>query len=280
MLKLVWVSIMLYQPLLKYGTPYIIKKSEEFCSFPLHLHHQIELLYCLEGAFVAKLNGEQYHIHAGELLFISSMTDHELIGDKSCCKFILIEFGPMLLREKFRAISEVEFACPVFEIANTDKKPYADIYASIKTMLKICEETDSAADLLISGELYKISAYMVSLFMNSSDTVPSEKVYKRKIEGALELIYLNYNSNISIDDAAKITGYSKSNFCRNFKLATGTSFHQYLAQYRISNACYILRTTDYSIEKISESVGFSETRSFCRSFKKIMRMTPLEYRKR
>ena len=147
-------------------------------------------------------------------------------------------------------------------------------------MLKICEETDSAADLLISGELYKISAYMVSLFMSSSDTVPSEKVYKRKIEGALELIYLNYNSNISIDDAAKITGYSKSNFCRNFKLATGTSFHQYLAQYRISNACYILRTTDYSIEKISESVGFSETRSFCRSFKKIMRMTPLEYRKR
>ncbi|MBD9097721.1 MAG: AraC family transcriptional regulator [Ruminococcaceae bacterium] len=84
---------------------------------------------------------------------------------------------------------------------------------------------------------------------------------------------------IKIHRLLPVDFYLKSNFCRNFKLATGTSFHNYLAKYRIINSCYLLRSTDYSIGKIAESVGCNDTHSFCRTFKKIMNMTPLQYRK-
>lgn len=35
---------MLYQPLLEYSTPYIVKKTERFTSFPIHIHHEIEII--------------------------------------------------------------------------------------------------------------------------------------------------------------------------------------------------------------------------------------------
>ena len=48
---------MLYQPLLEYSTPYLMKKTERFTSFPIHIHHEIEIIYCLEGSLSVKLDG-------------------------------------------------------------------------------------------------------------------------------------------------------------------------------------------------------------------------------
>jgi transcriptional regulator GlxA family with amidase domain len=45
-------------------------------------------------------------------------------------------------------------------------------------------------------------------------------------------------------------------------------------------ATHLLRTTNYSIEEISERVGFSSLASFSRSFKEFNKESPLFYRQR
>lgn len=268
---------MLYQPLLEYSTPYFVRKNEHFASFQVHMHHEIEILYCIGGTLHAKLNGIKYLIKADEALIIGSMTDHELVGGKDGCSLLSIEFGPMLLREKFTYLSELKFDNPILSFSDSESNAFSGIRDSIYELVNICGIKNTAADLRTIGELFKLSSAIVSAYGENSVSL-SEKSGKRQIEKALELIYLNYQSNVTVDAAAAASGYSKSNFCRNFKLATGTSFHNYLAKYRITSSCYLLRSTDYSIGKISESVGYNDTRSFCRTFKQIMNMTPLQYR--
>lgn len=268
---------MLYQPLLEYSTPYFVNKSEHFTSFQVHMHHEIEISYCIKGVLHAKLNGIKYLIKAGEALIIGSMTDHELVGDKDGCSLLSIEFGPMLLREKFTYLSNLKFDNPILSFSDSENSAFSDIRDSIYELVNTRGIKNTASDMYTIGILFKLSSAIVSAYGKSTVSL-SEKSGKRQIEKALELIYLNYQSDIPVEAAAVASGYSKSNFCRNFKLATGTSFHNYLAKYRITNSCYLLRSTDYSIDKISESVGYNDTRSFCRTFKKIMNMTPIQYR--
>lgn len=268
---------MLYQPLLEYSTPYFVRKNEHFVSFPLHIHHEIEILYCISGSLHARIDGIKYQINTNEALIIGSMISHELVGDKDGCSILSIEFGSMLLREKFSYLSELKFNNPVISFSDFASDVFCGIRDSVYELKNICDENSITSDLHTIGMLYKLSSAIVSLFRENSVS-PSETSRKRQIEKSLELIYLNYQSDITIDDAAAVSKYSKSNFCRNFKLATGTSFHRYLSKYRITTSCYLLRSTDYSISKISECVGYNDTRSFCRTFKQIMNMTPLQYR--
>jgi len=48
---------------------------------------------------------------------------------------------------------------------------------------------------------------------------------------------------------------------------------------RISNATYLMQTTDLSVTQIAYEVGFVEWLTFKRKFKKHTRMTPLQFKK-
>jgi len=60
---------------------------------------------------------------------------------------------------------------------------------------------------------------------------------------------------------------------------TGGSIHEYLLTRRIKSSCDLLRYSDESIDAIALAVGFSEVTYFITCFKKMMRQTPLQYRR-
>jgi len=59
----------------------------------------------------------------------------------------------------------------------------------------------------------------------------------------------------------------------------GSSFIQYLKDYRLTMAARLLLASDESILMIAEEVGFDNLSYFNRAFKKKYAMTPREYRK-
>lgn len=135
-----------------------------------------------------------------------------------------------------------------------------------------------SSSLIISGNLYKLCAYILELNQNSQLLGNSKTI--ACIEKALEIIYHKYNTPLTVDTVAKETGYGTSNFCKVFKNTTGISFHKFLNNFRIQTACYILTETDYNIGKVGELVGLSEFKTFCRIFKEIAGTPPGQYRKK
>lgn len=57
------------------------------------------------------------------------------------------------------------------------------------------------------------------------------------------------------------------------------TFTEYLNNYRISQACYLLKNSNQSIGEIAINCGYNSLRTFHRNFRKITEMTPNEYRK-
>ena len=54
--------------------------------------------------------------------------------------------------------------------------------------------------------------------------------------------------------------------------------HKYLITTRMSNAKFLLKTSQMSVKEIAIRSGFSDESGFCTAFKKQEGMTPNEYR--
>ena len=70
-------NYMLYQSQLMYDQPYFAKKSTAH-SFPLHIHHENEILYALNCDFEIKTGGRIYRVERGQAAIINSMVMHEI----------------------------------------------------------------------------------------------------------------------------------------------------------------------------------------------------------
>ena len=267
---------MLYQKLLPASNPYVVYTLTTSCKFPIHKHHEIELIYSPANTVLELTLGDKnLSVLGGELAVVGTLTPHETNVEDKKCEIMILELGPVFLKEHFQAMSALDLSNPKIDFLSDDettqdlKRCLDDIYAMYLHKTKKDE-------LLIIGNIYRICSHIIKL--KSASQASKQKEDAKKLKKALNYIHTNYASKISLEETAKTVGYSTGYFCKIFKSATGLNFHTYLNTYRITNACYLLKNTEMSIGDIAESVGFFEFKTFCRVFRTVLNKTPTEYR--
>ncbi len=85
---------------------------------------------------------------------------------------------------------------------------------------------------------------------------------------------------LSIQEIAAHLQINQRTLVRRFQQATGESPIAYLQKLRVDTAKQLLETTDLSFELIVERVGYTDTSTFRRLFKRQTQLSPGEYRKR
>lgn len=86
------------------------------------------------------------------------------------------------------------------------------------------------------------------------------------------------NSELTIGMVAERFAISGSNLSHYYKSRTGTSVSEKLQEIRITTAVKLLTNTDFSITAIATQCGYAQPATFMRVFKKVMGVTPSEYR--
>lgn len=89
----------------------------------------------------------------------------------------------------------------------------------------------------------------------------------------------NFKNKICIDEVSKIANLTPSAFCRYFKKEKGKHYIDYVNELRIIYASELLKTTEMSVTQIALETGFENLSHFFNVFKKIVKKTPLRYRK-
>lgn len=103
---------------------------------------------------------------------------------------------------------------------------------------------------------------------------------KSSIKRVSEYIDLHYFENFTLARMADLAHMSVSHFSMLFKKTTGQTCLNYLNMVRIAKAKELLQEADLKIYEIADMVGYSSMPYFNRIFKQIVRLTPVEYRKR
>ena len=127
------------------------------------------------------------------------------------------------------------------------------------------------------SELYKIISN-ININETSFD-IKNENRAKKILKPALDFISKNFDSEY-IDTAtlASLCNVSEVYLRRLFNKAFSVSPSVYIRNVRINYAKELLKTGEYSVTSIAYLSGFNDTSYFSREFKKILGVSPIEYK--
>lgn len=227
----------------------------------------------LHGKGYLKMNGKTYTVTDGQIFTTFPDVEVYYYSDpKDPWYYTWISFGGI------RAAYFLEKAGITLE------HPVRDAYMDSGAFLNIAEKILNHHELIIENELlrtsflYEAIALLVKSYSEQHprknlNSYPSD-VY---VNSALDYIHRNY-ARIQVSDVAKHIGISRYYLSRIFKNKMNISPQTYLLNYRLEQAGNLLRTTNMTVQEISDEVGYTNSFSFSESFKKLYGFSPKKYR--
>ncbi len=114
------------------------------------------------------------------------------------------------------------------------------------------------------------SAFMIFQGQKEHEDEPVRK--------AQEFIETNYKERPTVDQLAYMYALSRRSFERRFKKATNNTVIEYIQRVKIEAAKKELETGSKNVNEVMYEVGYTDTKAFRTTFKKITGLSPLEYR--
>jgi AraC family transcriptional regulator len=100
-----------------------------------------------------------------------------------------------------------------------------------------------------------------------------------RLRAVVEFIEEHLDAGPSLERLASVVGLSPYHFARQFKRATGLSPHRYIIARRVERAKGLLEGPgDLPLARVAARVGFSDQSLFCRHFKRLVGVTPGQFR--
>jgi two-component system response regulator YesN len=145
---------------------------------------------------------------------------------------------------------------------------------------KLLKMVESLVASINKTDSFEESSFLISdnleIFTNA--LYHSEDKSNRIIRDVSEYIALHYSEDISLITVAEKVNLNPSYLSRLFNQVTKMSFKDYLNKIRIDESLRLLSYSDHSILDVAISCGFNDQSYYSRVFKKIMGMTPRQYR--
>jgi transcriptional regulator GlxA family with amidase domain len=98
------------------------------------------------------------------------------------------------------------------------------------------------------------------------------------IKKAQAFIEENFHQKITVDELASMFSLSRRNLERRFKRATSNTVVEYIQRVRIEAAKMSLESTRENVNEVMYKVGYTDTKAFRTTFKKITGISPIQYR--
>lgn len=251
-----------------------------------HNHKFFELAYVKEGTALHTLNGVRTTLHPGDYYIVDYGSVHSY---ENCQNLILINclFQPEIINETLKGCCSFESLLHVcllryykLYLGNTPaNRIYNDedgrILSLLNGMLKEYEEKNVGYTEIFTSRLFEI---LILIMRNVID----DQVSILQNEIILEVIlYIrnHFQSHNLLSNFCNEYHYSPQYISRKFKEDTGFTISEYVQKIRIEKSCKLLVGSTMTIGRIAEEVGYTDLKFFNQLFKKIIKMSPRDFRK-
>ena len=269
-----------------FGESWIREYGRDVDGF--HFHNLMEIGICREGHGEMKYEEGKRAYHPGTITVIPKNVPHTTIseeGEKSFWEYLF--FDPA------RLVREVYPDDEIFQ-----RQVVAQVNKTYMTFGRdSCKQLSQMIDLMIYEMAHKekhykrvtkgLSEALLMELYRLCTKEKSEQSMRTVSRGNLVLInealdYINKNymdSGLRIEMLAERCGLSETHFRRVFKEQTNMTPSEYVNLVRIQRACELMRGSNLAMDEVRGHVGFESTTSFTRNFKKLLDITPYQWKK-
>ena len=255
----------------------------DYEDYPTHWHVGIEILMPVTENYGVIVEQKKYVLEKGDILIVNSGVPHALEAPPTGERIIL-QFDPALLY----SLKEMETLLLLFpSVFYITKENEPELYPLVREkMAEIIREYDGA---LVYASLIEMFAGIGRKIRERSieDTEMRDMrrskhdrqwEYQEVAMKACNYINQHFQEKLTLEETAKIVGFSKYHFTRVFKKYMNMTFYEYLNKKRVKCAEGLLYNTEMSITDVAMNSGFSSMSSFDRTFKALNRCSPSEFR--
>lgn len=157
----------------------------------------------------------------------------------------------------------------VTEWVDIKSKIEANIKLYLKQTVQVCSEEFKNGLLEIPSVYNKLSIEI----NNQGNSLPVISLVKKYIDENY------YKMDLSLQEVAQFIIISPNYLSRLLKQAEGHSFTEFLTMVRVNKATKLMDNPNLKVYEIAEKVGYKTQHYFCTAFKKVLGVSPTEYRK-
>ena len=242
-----------------------------------------ELIVMTEGTLYLSYGGVDYTVTKGEYLFLPPLEPAAFRrGFKaSYSSFYWLHFAvehePVFNNMEAVNTEELKSEQKVL-IPETGKLSHPD--KIIVLMKQLQDFIRSSYDALAAD--YMSTTILCELYhqaFQEKQSVMERHFSKRQVYfDIVDYIGRNTYDNLKVSDIADHFGYNEKYLTRMFRNVAGISLKQFVLQKKMEEVNYLLTDTNRTVSEISETLGFGDSHNFMKAYKKIIGLTPTEYR--
>ena len=244
-----------------------------------HFHSAVEIIVPIVGEVTYRVTDEVYAVKAGEVLIVPPNCIHELSMRQGSARYLLLfEPDSIFGMRDMQLVSEM-IKTPIYLSGQDEAREPARTL-----LLQVVSCYDQEASMW-NAQCYAILLQMYAMLGRrwiersaSEKTEDGQNVDSDIINSARQYIDQNCMLNITLNDVASFSGFSKYYFSRVFKQQMGIPFSEYLRRKRVSLAEELLIHSTQPIQDIAVAAGFGSIATFNRVFREVKRCTPSRYR--
>lgn len=224
-------------------------------TFPAHLHRAYELIVVDEGTLALQVEQKQYLLAKGDAAFIFCNQIHSFSASEKSEIFIIL-FSPELIGDFYSAHKGRVPDNNVVRLKKTvDFCALKSVYAQKSWLYHVCDE------LLSGTNMEPVS--------NRSQIVALQQVFA--------YVDNHFGGDCSLKTVAGALQYDYAYLSKLFTQMAGMHFTEYLNNYRVAQACYMLKAGKHTVSETAANCGYSTLRTFHRNFRMVLHCSPREY---
>ena len=264
----------------------------------LHYHPLMEIGICHFGNGDLYLGDSRVNYHSGHITVIPPNFPHKTIsknGVSSFWEYIFLDVDKIIMRmypdDLAARKSMTDAISRGATIKETSEIP--EFAQLVQIAFKEQEQKGEGNMELLQG----LASSIVILKSRMQITVPKKNGIKNehiselevseyysaeydKLRPSLTYIWEHFDKDIKMSDLAAICSLSESHFRKLFVKNTAMTPLEYLNQIRIRNACLMIGQSTYPLTMVCEKCGFTNMSTFDRNFRKIIGISPSEWKKK
>jgi len=269
---------------------FALTQGTHFHDFPIHRHDFSELFIVIEGSATHTVSGYQYPLASGDVFVINGQIEH---GFSHVKKLGLINLmfesnSPIFETPTLKLLPGYQALFNVEPIARQKADYTAKLnlshqqYLIIKTLIQAINKEYCQATI---GFETMLNALLQQLIITLSRFYQGDNVQMGSSTMILSraLVYLEehfQHNNLKTEHIACASFVSVRQLERLFRNYLQTSPNQYLKNKRLHHAQNILIDfPHYSVQKVADISGFSDSNYFSKCFKHYFGMSPRAFKK-
>ncbi|MBE9461617.1 AraC family transcriptional regulator [Dyadobacter subterraneus] len=264
--------------------PFVVKKIvRPYFSTDFHFHTECQLVHILSGSGTRIIGDSIEHFEEGDLAFVGPNVPHVWYSQSQSANesmSVALYINPEAVSEKLEGLIDTK------ELRRFFKESERGIsVCGVKKVLitDILMQMPEQKNIALLASFIQILHYLLDpeelVWLNVPNLL---SVYAAQAPGRvhklMHFIQQNFKQEITLQQAASVSGLQIHSFCRFFKSLTNRTFSDFLNEVRIGFASKLLLQSDLPVTQIALECGYTNISYFNRCFKKINKVSPKEYR--